>query len=53
MLDKHYLAPLFSPGSIAVLAGQPDDPDLTPEARALHAALRAHPMPDSRPVCKP
>lgn len=43
MLDKHYLAPLFSPGSIAVLAGQPDDPDLTPEARALHAALRAHP----------
>ena len=28
MLDKHYLAPLFSPGSVAVLAGRPDDPEL-------------------------
>jgi acetyltransferase len=41
MLDKHYLAPLFSPGSVAVLAGRPDDPELTPQAQALHAALRA------------
>ena len=41
-MDKHYLTPLFSPTSIAVLAGQADDPDSqTPQAKALHRALRA------------
>ena len=42
MMDKHYLTPLFSPSSIVVLTGRDDAPDtLTPQARALHAALRA------------
>ncbi len=41
-MDKHYLTPLFAPSSIVVLAGSPDAPQtLTPQARALHAALRA------------
>ncbi|WCM91168.1 bifunctional acetate--CoA ligase family protein/GNAT family N-acetyltransferase [Acidovorax sp. NCPPB 2350] len=42
MIEKHYLTPLFAPGSIAVLAGRADAPDtLMPCARALHEALRA------------
>jgi acetyltransferase len=41
-MDKHFLTPLFSPSSIAVFAGQVDDPDSqTTQARALHQALRA------------
>ena len=41
-MDKHFLTPLFTPGSIVVLAGKVDDPDSqTPQARALHAALVA------------
>ena len=41
-MDKHYLTPLFCPESIAVFAGQADAPEtLTPQAQALHAALRA------------
>ena len=41
-MDKHYLTPLFCPESIAVFAGQADAPEsLTPQALALHAALRA------------
>ncbi|WP_198969827.1 bifunctional acetate--CoA ligase family protein/GNAT family N-acetyltransferase [Xylophilus sp. ASV27] len=42
MLDKHYLTPLFAPGSIVVLAGSAEAAAAhTPQARALHAALRA------------
>jgi len=42
MKDKHYLTPLFTPTSIAVLAGDADVPDtLTPQAHVLHQALRA------------
>lgn len=45
-MDKHYLTPLFAPRSIVVLAGDPEAPDLlTPQARTLHAALRANPFP--------
>ena len=41
-MDKHYLTPLFCPESIAVFAGQADQPEtLTPHAVALHASLRA------------
>ncbi len=41
-MDKHYLTPLFTPSSIAVLAGSLDAPEsLTSHAQALHAALRA------------
>ena len=41
-MDKHYLTPLFAPKSIVVFAGQADAPaTLTPQARALHEALRA------------
>lgn len=41
-MDKHYLTPLFTPASIAVLAGSADAPEtLTPQAAALHKALRA------------
>lgn len=41
-MDKHYLTPIFTPASIAVLAGSLDAPEtLTPHAMALHAALRA------------
>ena len=41
-MDKHYLTPLFTPASIAVLAGSIDEPDqLTPQALALHHALRS------------
>jgi acetyltransferase len=41
-MDKHYLTPLFSPESIVVFAGQPDDPaSHTAHAKALREALRA------------
>jgi acetyltransferase len=41
-MDKHFLTPLFSPSSIIVFAGEADKPEsLTPQARALHEALRA------------
>ena len=41
-MDKHFLTPLFSPRSIAVLAGKSDDPSSqTPQAQALHRALVA------------
>ena len=41
-MDKHYLTALFCPESIAVFAGQADQPEtMTPQAVALHAALRA------------
>jgi acetyltransferase len=41
-MDKHFLTPLFSPSSIAVLAGPVDDPAMqTAQARALLQALRA------------
>ena len=41
-MNKHYLTSLLAPESIAVFAGQSDDPaSLTPQATALHAALRA------------
>jgi len=46
-MDKHYLTPLFSPTSIVVFAGPADAPDRqTREARALRAALAAHPGPN-------
>ena len=39
-MDKHYLTPLFQPESIAVFAGNHEDPDSQiPHARALCAAL--------------
>jgi len=42
-MDQHYLAPLFSPRSIVVLAGTSDgdDADCSPQAQALLAALKA------------
>ncbi len=41
-MDKHFLTPLFSPNSIVVFAGKPDDPESqTPQARALHQAITA------------
>ena len=41
-MDKHFLTPLFSPGSIAVFAGRADEPaSQTPQARVLLEALRA------------
>ncbi|HEY8904914.1 MAG TPA: hypothetical protein VIM63_02635, partial [Rhodoferax sp.] len=41
-MDKHFLTSLFCPGTIAVFAGQPDDPEAqTPQARALHRAITA------------
>ncbi len=46
-MDKHYLTPLFSPKSIVVFAGSADEPERqTREARALRAALEAHPGPN-------
>jgi len=40
-MDKHYLAPLFTPSSIVVFAGQAETPEgLTSQAQNLHAALR-------------
>ena len=42
MMDKHYLTSLFSPGSVIVLAGDPDAPEAqTPQARALCEAIKA------------
>jgi len=42
MFDKHYLAPLFAPSSVVVMAGQTDAPEAwTPQARTLHEALQA------------
>ncbi|MBV5298465.1 MAG: bifunctional acetate--CoA ligase family protein/GNAT family N-acetyltransferase [Rhodoferax sp.] len=41
-MDKHFLSSLFSPGSIAVFAGKPEEPETqTSQARALHQALTA------------
>ena len=41
-MEKHYLHPLFSPESIAVFAGQADDPTGQASlATTLHQALRA------------
>src|ERR1035437_3533196 len=41
-MDKHFLNPLFSPGSIVVFCGNADDPaSQTPQARVVLAALRA------------
>jgi len=41
-MDKHYLAPLFSPESIVVFAGNADEPaSLSVHARALQEALHA------------
>jgi acetyltransferase len=41
-MDKHFLNPLFSPGSIVVFCGNADDPaSQTPQARVLLAALKA------------
>ncbi len=41
-MDKHFLTPLFSPGSIAVIAGKADDPVAqTQQSQILHQALRA------------
>ncbi|WP_326534596.1 bifunctional acetate--CoA ligase family protein/GNAT family N-acetyltransferase [Pseudorhodoferax sp.] len=41
-MDKHYLTPLFAPQAVVVLAGNADAREsLTPQARQLHAALRA------------
>ena len=41
-MDKHYLTPLFSPASIVVFAGDPDQPAAqTPHARAVLAELKA------------
>jgi acetyltransferase len=41
-MDKHFLSSLFSPASIVVFAGKPDEPEmLTPQARALHQAITA------------
>ncbi|GIZ51779.1 bifunctional acetate--CoA ligase family protein/GNAT family N-acetyltransferase [Noviherbaspirillum aridicola] len=40
-MDKHYLAPLFSPQSVVVFAGNDSDPDSrTPQARFLVEQLR-------------
>ncbi|QXL84792.1 bifunctional acetate--CoA ligase family protein/GNAT family N-acetyltransferase [Comamonas sp. NLF-1-9] len=42
MKEAHYLTPLFAPASLVVFAGERDAPEqLTPQARALHEALRA------------
>jgi len=41
-MDKHFLTSLFSPNSIVVFAGKPDDPESqTPQARNLHQAITA------------
>lgn len=42
-MDRHFLTPLFSPSSIVVFAGNPEEPDqLTSQARALVRELRLH-----------
>jgi len=41
-MDKHFLSSLFSPGSIAVFAGKPDEPESqTPQARRLYQSITA------------
>ena len=41
-MDKHFLSSLFSPASIVVFAGKPEEPEtLTPQARVLHQAISA------------
>jgi len=41
-MDKHFLSTLFSPRSIAVFAGKPDEPESqTPQAKLLHQAITA------------
>ena len=40
IVDRHYLTPLFNPGSIVVFAGDPDAEPPTPLARTLRRALR-------------
>ncbi len=41
-MDKHFLSALFSPASIVVFAGQPDEPETqTPQAKVLHQAITA------------
>ncbi len=41
-MDKHYLTPLFQPDTIAIFAGDHEQPDAqTPQARQLCAALTA------------
>ena len=41
-MDKHFLSALFSPASIVVFAGKPEEPDsLTPQAKVLHDAITA------------
>ena len=41
-MDKHFLSALFSPASIVVFAGKPDEPDSqTPQAKVLHQAITA------------
>jgi acetyltransferase len=43
-MDTHFLTPLFSPRSVVVFAGPPDDPARqTAQARALRAALELAP----------
>ena len=49
-MDKHYLTPLFSPASIVVFAGDPDEPAAqTPYARAVLGVGNAAPAPTTRP----
>ncbi len=41
-MDKHFLSSLFSPASIVVFAGKPEEPEtLTSQARVLHQAIAA------------
>lgn len=44
-MDKHFLSSLFSPASIVVFAGKPEEPGtLTSQARVLHQAIAAQPF---------
>jgi acetyltransferase len=41
-MDKHFLTSLFCPGTIAIFAGNPNEPEThSPQAQALHQALTA------------
>ena len=41
-MDKHFLSSLFSPASIVVFAGKPEEPEtFTSQARVLHQAITA------------
>lgn len=43
-MDNHFLTPLFTPGSVVVFAGPPDEPERqTRQARVLRAALAEAP----------